>query len=429
MRALYSFVLRLALPFVLARLAWRGLKSRGYWAHIPERLGFNDLQARESRVLWVHAVSVGEAQAALPVIRALIEAQPDLEIVVTTTTPTGRARVQNGLGDDVEIAYMPYDTPGAMNRFVDRLKPDGLIIMETEIWPNLMHACARRDIPVALVNARLSARSAVGYLKVPTLTKEAVRNFSVVLAQTDNDAERLASIGVPKDVMVVSGSVKFDVKLPPSLREAGAALRRRWGVDRGVFIAASTHEGEEQMVLDVLQTVRESIPDILLVLVPRHPERFARVAALAKRYDLSVARHSEAPATSVDADVYLGDTMGDLPTLYAGSDVAFVGGSLVDVGGHNVLEPAALGLPVLIGPHVRNFADISERLVEAGAAKFVLNESDFAAVLEQWLKDANLRHASGQQGLHFVESNRGAVATTVQCVAQMMGVTINPEED
>ena len=208
-------------------------------------------------------------------IRALIEAQPDLEIVVTTTTPTGRARVQNGLGDDVEIAYMPYDTPGAMNRFVDRLKPDGLIIMETEIWPNLMHACARRDIPVALVNARLSARSAVGYLKVPTLTKEAVRNFSVVLAQTDNDAERLASIGVPKDVMVVSGSVKFDVKLPPSLREAGAALRRRWGVDQEVFIAASTHEGEEQMVLDVFRRARV-IPNTT-GLVPRH-RAVARVA-------------------------------------------------------------------------------------------------------------------------------------------------------
>ena len=429
MRALYSFVLRLALPFVLARLAWRGLKSRGYWAHIPERLGFNGLQSRDSRLLWVHAVSVGEAQAALPVIRGLIEAQPDLDIVVTTTTPTGRARVQSSLGDDVQIAYMPYDTPGAVNRFVDQLKPDGLIIMETEIWPNLMHACATRNIPVALVNARLSARSAAGYLKAASLTQEAVKHFAVVLAQTDSDAERLASIGVPKDVMVVSGSVKFDVKLPPSLREAGAALRRRWGVDRGVFIAASTHEGEEQMVLDVLQSVRKVIPDVLLVLVPRHPERFARVATLAKRYDLSVVRHSEAPTTSVDADVYLGDTMGDLPTLYAGSDVAFVGGSLVDVGGHNVLEPAALGLPVLIGPHVRNFADISERLVDAGAAKFVLNESDFAAVLEQWLKDANLRHASGQQGLHFVESNRGAVARTVECVAQMLGGTVNPKKE
>jgi 3-deoxy-D-manno-octulosonic-acid transferase len=420
MHWLYSNLLRIALPLFFARLMWRGLTNRPYWANWRERLGFSEVVPSTSVRVWFHAVSVGEAQAAVPVIKALFERAPHLDILVTTTTPTGRARIRSVLGQRVGLVYLPYDVPGAVARFLDRADPQVAVIMETELWPNLIQACGDRSVPVVLANARLSARSASGYHRYARITRPALAGITLGLAQTQDDGSRLVDVGLPAEHLAVTGSVKFDVRLPPSVREAGAALRRRWGSDRGIFIAASTHEGEESILLDAFKQLLVALPDTLLVLVPRHPERFSRVATLCKRKGLTVARHSETPASCLDAHVYLGDTMGDLPALYAGADVAFVGGSLVDVGGHNVLEPAALGLPVLVGPYVRNFDDITARLVETGAARFVVDSDTLRASALEWLRDANVRHASGVLGARYVEANRGALDATVAAIAGLI---------
>lgn len=409
MRRAYTLLLYLLLPLVLLRLLLRGLRAPAYWRRWPERFGFAPLAPAGAPVIWLHAVSVGEVQAAAPLVRALRTHYPRHTFVITTMTPTGAEQVRASLGREVVHCYVPYDLPGAVRRFLTRIRPSAAIIMETELWPNIFHGCHVRSIPLLLVNVRLSARSAAGYRRIRHLTAEMLGHVSALAAQTRADAERVIALGVPAARVRVTGSIKFDVRLPASLREEAAVLRRSLGAERAVWIAASTREGEEPLILDALASVQRVLPQSLLVLVPRHPERFARVAALCRKHGFSTVLRSEQRACEPDTAVFIGDTMGELALLYAAADVAFVGGSLVPTGGHNMIEPAALGLPVIFGPHVFNFEEVSRLLCEAGAAEQVRTAEQLAAAVRTYLSDANLRHATGEKGMQLVAQNRGAL--------------------
>ena len=371
MRLAYTMVLYCAAPFLVGRLFWRGLRNSAYRRRIGERFGLGARIGAQRGCVWIHAVSVGEVQAAVPIVKALKSRYPDETIVVTSTTPTGAARIAKAFGGGVVHRYFPFDFPGSVVRFLNRVQPRVAIIMETEIWPNLLAQCRVRGVPVVLANVRLSERSAAGYRRFRRLFEPALGGVAAIAVQSGEDARRLASIGAPPDVIDVTGSTKFDIPMLASLREEAAALRRTWGPSRGIWIAASTHDGEEALVLDAFEQVLDRVPGSLLVLVPRHPERFGEVATQVRRRGLEPVLRSRRPPDCSGTQVFIGDTMGELPLFYAAADVAFVGGTLVERGGHNMLEPAALGLPVLFGPHVFNFAEISRRLLEAGGARTV----------------------------------------------------------
>ena len=408
MRLLYSAVLYCAMPFLFVRLLWRGRRNRAYWQRIGERFGFGPRVGSGRGCVWIHAVSVGEVQAAAQLVMALKNRYPDETIVVTSTTPTGAARVSKAFGGRVVHRYFPFDLPGAMARFLGRVEPRVAIIMGTEIWPNLLALCRARGVPVVLANLRLSDRSVAGYRRYRGLFAPALGGVVAIAAQSDEDARRIESIGAPPGVIEVTGSMNFDIPMLASLREEAAALRRIWGASRGIWIAASTQEGEEDQVLDAFERVLERLSGSLLVLVPGRPERFREVTALARRRGFDLVMRSRRPVECSSAQVFIGDTMGELPLLYAAADVAFVGGTLVERGGDNMLEPAALGLPVLFGPHVFNFAEISRRLVETGGAEIVSDSAALGRAVIAYLTDADLRHTTGAKGQAFVESNRGA---------------------
>jgi len=425
MRWTYTLLMYLYLPWALAHVAARGFRDRGYWRGLTERLGFGRrLPQRRPAVhaprIWVHAVSVGEVQAAWPLLRALLAADEPPELIVTTTTATGAERLRALVPSEVMQRYAPYDVPGAVKRFLDRADPDLGIIFETEIWPNWLDACRRRDIDMLYANVRLSERSAGGYRRLARLIAPALGSVAGIAAQTPDDARRLVTIGAPSERLKVTGSTKFDVGLSPSVMEAGEVLRRSLGVDRSVWIAASTHEGEEELVLDAFAAIRREHPRCLLLLVPRHPERFARVGAVAARRGYRVGLRSDPDTLLVPCDVFLGDSMGELPVFYCASDVAFVGGSLVNVGGHNFLEPASAGIPIVMGPYLHNFADIAGRLSKLGAAFEVANATELAERVASLLHDANARQASGERGRHFVESNRGACARLLAMAGEVL---------
>lgn len=409
-RRLYTGLLYAALPLLLARLVLRGFRNRAYWYRWGERFGRVDV---EPGGIWFHAVSVGEAQAAAPLIEAL---QP-ANILVTTMTPTGSDQVRRLFPRDIGHCYVPYDYPGAVKRFLDRARPRRLVILETEIWPNIIDACRERGIKVAFANLRLSQRSYKRYTWVRGLMAPVLKQVDVFSVQSEPDARRLIDLGAPPASVHVTGSIKFEVELPASLTEVAQVLRREWGTRRPVLIAGSTHEEEEDRVLDAFETLLESHPDLLLVLVPRHPERFPAVARACRRRNLKIVQRSTASGpVDPGIQVYLGDTMGELSLMYAASDIAFVGGSLVRGGGHNILEPCALGLPVLFGPNMRNFLQISEMALERGAGIQVADARDLARQVERLLNDANLRFATGEQGRQMVQENRGALQKTLQAL-------------
>lgn len=408
MRYLYSLLLYLLVPFVVLRLLWRSLRAPGYRRRWRERFGFVP-HPTEKNVVWVHAVSVGEVQAAMPLI-AWLRQDRHLSVLVTTTTVTGSERVRQQLAGEVLHAYAPYDLPGTVRRFLKRVRPAMVIIMETEIWPNLFHRCRVAGIPLILANARLSAHSARGYRRFRRLTKSTLRNVTALAAQARPDADRFISLGMDAHHVKVTGNIKFDVQLSKELRARAEQLRSAWGAQRPVWVAASTHAGEEELVLSAFGMVQRRLPRALLVLVPRHPERFAKVAEVCQRRGYVVARRSERTAIGDDVTVFLGDTMGELPLFYAGADVAFVGGSLVTTGGHNVLEPAALGVPVVVGPHTFNFLEITRALISHGGAERVKNVTELATVVVRFLENTKLRDAAGSCGRELVERNRGAMA-------------------
>ncbi len=416
MRIVYTVLLYLLAPAVLLRLAWRGLRAPAYLRRWPERFAVIEPAVGE-QVIWLHAVSVGEVQAAEPLIRVLIEQYPEYSLLVTTVTPTGSARVRELFDNYIAHTYAPYDLPDAVGRFFDRVRPQLAIVMETELWPNLFHACRRRGIPLLLVNARLSERSMRGYRKLQGLVAGTLACVTRIAAQGEADAQRFKALGAQDDQLVVAGNLKFEQRVRPGLRELAEVLRRDWGSTRPVWIAASTHEGEEELVLDAFRHLLEKIPDCLLVLVPRHPERFQSVLQLCRQRGLETVLRSEQIPCAASTRVFLGDSMGELPLFYAAADVAFVGGSLVKHGGHNLLEPAAVGVPMLAGPHVFNFTDISRLLIEAGACEPVQDLAGLELAAERWLLDPDLRRAAGERARQVVEKNRGALAAVQGIIA------------
>jgi 3-deoxy-D-manno-octulosonic-acid transferase len=420
MHSAYNLLLYLALPFALLRLLWRSQRLPAYRERWGERLGYYDRHDLKAEV-WIHAVSVGEVQAAQAVIRHLLERYPGTGIMVTTTTPTGSARLQALFEDRVRHVYAPYDLKPAVGRFLDAVAPRLVLVMETEVWPNLLAACEGRGIPVILANARLSQRSARGYTRLGGFARETFARFTLIAAQAQADAARFIELGAPTERVKVTGSIKFDLHLPASLREQAEVMRRLWGCERPVWVAASTHEGEEEQLLAVHRKVRTDVPGALLVLVPRHPDRFDRVAALIAREGLPLARRSTRDRCTADTAVFLGDTMGELQVFLAAADIAFVGGSLVKVGGHNLLEAAAVGVPAIIGPHSFNFATITRLMVEEAAAVQVTDATALTRQLCAWMGDAAERARVGENALRVMAENRGALPRLLGLVDGLLG--------
>ncbi|MGB5649547.1 MAG: lipid IV(A) 3-deoxy-D-manno-octulosonic acid transferase [Sedimenticolaceae bacterium] len=413
-RRMYTLLMYLVLPLVLLRLLWRSIKVPAYRRRWLERLGVFPPPPCWGG-LWIHAVSVGEVQAVLPLIRQLLAEKPALAITVTTTTPTGSARVREQLGEQVFHVYFPYDLPLALTSFIRRVRPRALLMVETEIWPNLLYLCRRHGIYTLLANARLSAKSAGRYARLGRFTRETFTNIDCIAAQSDADARRFRELGVAPGHVQVTGSIKFDMRIPASLDEQVEVLRRQWG-GRPVWVAGSTHEGEDELVLFAHHKVLSRFPNALLILVPRHPERFERVGGLCRRERLRFARRSRAAEYDEGSQVYLGDTMGELPVLLGSADVAFIGGSLVNTGGHNMLEASAQGVAVCFGPHVFNFAAISQMLIEEGAARQVGNEGELADQVIAWFEDVSGRAEVGEKGRQVVETNRGALQRLMELV-------------
>ena len=411
---IYSQLIRLLLPYIFLRLWWGGRHSPRLRRNWAQRLGF--APEVSSPVIWVHAVSVGETIAAAPMVRRLLERNPDVTILMTAMTDTGLAQAQKMFGNKVQYAYVPYDTPGAVKRFLARVQPSILVIMETEIWPNLISQSRKAHVPVFLINARLSERSARGYERVRSLARPVMQSISWVAAQAEQDAARFRRIGVAADKIAVTGSVKFDVDIEPRVREQAQQLKAQFG-GRPVWIAGSTHDGESRQLLKAHRKLLAAVPDALMIIVPRHPERFELVASAVTKAGLSLARRSlnDSPAA---AQVYLGDTMGELMMLYGASDLAFIGGSLIERGGHNPLEPAAWGIGVISGPHVFNFESIYKCLQEHDGVTIVESAGELLVCLTRLLNNQQALHESGQRALAVVESNRGALDRVVAGISQ-----------
>ncbi len=408
MRFAYALVTYLLVPVYAAYWFVRGLGNRSYRDRFGQRFGFGYPRMTGGSI-WIHAVSVGEVQAAVPLIKALVNQFPDRRALVTTVTPTGAARVDALFGDSVRHCYIPFETPFAVTRFFNSVQPDMALILETEIWPNLYHECGQRNIPLILVSARISPNSMATYRRFLPLFRETLSYGIVIAAQSEADAERFRSLGAAAERTKVTGNIKFDIELPEDLVVRGNAFRRDNFEGRPVWVAASTHDREEEQVLEAHKQVREQFPNALLVLVPRHPERFPAVRSLLHKQRVNfVARTDGVPCTS-DTEVYLGDTMGDVPLFYAAANVAFVGGSLVPIGGHNLLEPAALGRPVVTGPHLFHTQDIADMFAKVGASVTVNNAAELGAAVADLFANEATAAEIGKRGLDIVQQNKGAL--------------------
>lgn len=427
MRRLYTLLVALALPLASVVVGWRGARDRNYWRGWRERFGRGERLAGTARSLWVHAVSVGEVQAATSLVVALRAAWPDAPLAVTSATPAGRARVRAALGDGVDARYAPYDLPWCLRGTLRRLRPALLVVMEAEIWPNLLDECARAGVPVLFASARLSARSAARWRRFGSLLQPALRSSVTVAAQSPADAQRFESLGVPRARIQVCGNVKFDRVVAASVIEAGSALRRRYAAARPLWVAGSTHPGEEAVVLLAHAALRAERGDALLVLAPRHQPRFEAVAALLERGGVRWQRHSAFVAAdacvsraSAPISVLLLDTIGELESFYAAADVAFVGGSLVPVGGHNLLEPAALAVATLAGPYQGNAPDIARLLSESGGLRVVQDGAELTAALIELLADGAARARMGSAAQATVVANRGALERTTALASALV---------
>lgn len=409
---LYRLALLLAAPLIPLRLLWRGRRERGYFEHWDERLGAARVPAG---AIWIHAVSVGEMRAAQPLIEALRTAHPAKSILLTCMTPTGRATAETLYGSFARVVYLPYDYAFLVRRFLRRTRPAVGILMETELWPNLIRVAAREQVPLALVNARLSARSARGYARLPALTRASLARVAIVAAQSEADAARLQQLGARN--VNVAGNLKFDITPPPAQLERGLAWRKSWGT-RPVWLAASTREGEEALLLRAF--VDAAPREVLLVLVPRHPQRFDEVAGLVEAAGLSCVRRSTETLPDGGTRVLLGDSLGELFAYYAACDVAFVGGSLLPLGGQNLIEAASVGRPVLVGPHTFNFEGATQQAIEAGAALRVRDAGECVGEAMRLLSDASARAHMGEAGLTFAARHRGATAKTAAWVLPLI---------
>lgn len=427
----YTLLLCLLLPLALLKLVWRAFRQPEYLHHVPERFGFYRMPRPTGPVIWLHAVSVGETRATAPLVALLRERYPQHRILMTHTTPTGRAAGEQLFGDDVLRCYLPYDLPGAMARFIDHFQPQTGLLMETELWFNLIAACEKRGIPLLLVNARLSERSARGYVRLGRLAADGLQKLIAIAAQTEADAQRLRGLGA-RDV-TVTGNLKFDVTPPLEAQEKGAFLRHMFGLKRPVFLAASTRDGEEALVLDAVAAA--NVPGLLTVIVPRHPQRFNEVAVMLEKRGIPFVRRSSlletipSPQPSLtrgegvakrEPSVILGDSMGEMFAYYAACDVAFIGGSLLPLGGQNLIEASAMGKPVLIGPHTWNFEAVAASALEAGAALRVEDQAALGAKLRELFADSELRERMSRQALAFSGSHSGASQRVMNVIEEVL---------
>jgi len=413
-RFFYHVLLFLMLPFVPLKLVWRGIKQPEYLRHWGERFGCYTTPVTK-KIIWLHCVSVGETRAAEPLIDALCSRYPDYRILLTHTTPTGRQTSEQLFGDNIQRVYLPYDLPFAVNNFLAHFKPVIGLLMETELWFNLIAACKQRDVPLLLLNARLSEKSASGYTKLGSLVQNGLRNLSAIAAQTESDAARLRSLGALD--MTVTGNLKFDVKPPADSLEKGLALRQSLGEERTIFLAASTREGEEALILDAIKDV-----NILTVIVPRHPQRFDAVGALIEKSGIHYMRRSAlTEPLAEDVKVILGDSMGELFTYYAACDFAFIGGSLLNFGGQNLIEATSLGKPVLIGPYTFNFTDATKDAINTGAAILVNNVVELREKIRYLQEDSTQREKMRDAALRFSQASSGATARMMQIINKYLG--------
>lgn len=415
MRFFYTLIFRLAMPVILLRLLWRSRYLPAYRHRWRERFALFPTPEKQGGI-WIHAVSFGESVAAIPIIKDFQKKHPTVPIAVTNMTPTGSEKMRATFGDSIFNVYVPYDLPGIMRRFIKKINPKLVVIIETELWPNMLHELKKSNIPVLLANGRLSARSATNYQRIKKLTKSMLNCFTKILVQTEIEAERYAMLGCPADKLLVTGSIKFDITIPDTLNESLKLFQAQLGENREIFIAASTHEGEEEIILEAFRIAKKQIPDLLLVLVPRHPERFEKVAKLCLDYDFKVIRRSSQQACNADTDVFLGDTMGEMLLFYAAADVAFVGGSFVPVGGHNVLEPAALGKAIIVGPHMENFLRITELLKQANAIRQLDDTEKLAKRVIELIQLPSLRRELGLNAEKVVMENRGALLKHLEII-------------
>jgi 3-deoxy-D-manno-octulosonic-acid transferase len=421
MRLFYTLCFYLAVPLIFIRLLWRARSASAYGQRWNERFGLFPARAKGKKAIWIHSVSVGETLAALPMIKALQERYPAHDLVVTTMTPTGSERVTASLGDSVFHVYVPYDLPDCVNRFLTRTQPDLAIIMETELWPNILRGCHKRGIPVVVANARMSEKSARGYLRFSGLSAQMLSCVTAIAAQNKNDAERLIRIGADSRKVKVTGSIKFDIVISPDVQSQAELYRARWqgGHQRPVLLAASTHEGEDELVLSAFETIIKTHPNLLLVVVPRHPERFQRVTDLASK-DFRVQKHSLADDVADNTQVVIGDTMGEMMALLGACDICFMGGSWVETGGHNLIEPAVWAKPLLSGPSLFNFAEVSDLLLQENGMVVVESPLELAAEVCDLLADSEAANEMGQRAYKVAAQNKGALERLLQLIDQVL---------
>ena len=404
------------MPFVLLKLWFRGFKAPEYRTRRLERLGFFK-QPDLPQDIWVHAVSVGELLAAEPIIRELQRRYPSKRVAVTTMTPTSSELLQKLFGDSVFHVYAPYDFPLFVQAFLKRIRPSFVVIMETELWPNMIHGARARGCPVVLANARLSERSARGYKRLLPMVGWLFNSLHLVLCQFSSDARRFESLGIDASRIRVTGSLKFDIELDETLSAQGQAIRASLSESQSVWLAASTHEGEDARVLAVHTELKKTFPDLQLILVPRHPERFGSAYTLACEAGFNVGRYSKQTVLRASDDVYVLDVMGKLMSFYAASDAVFIGGSFAEIGGHNPIEPGALGKPMLIGPHYFNFEMICNEFIESGALQLVADEKALAEKLAYLIQDPVEAKSRGLAALAVLERNTGATSRVVDFIA------------
>ncbi len=426
LRWIYTLLLTIAVPVLVIR---RWFKDRHYPDARPrwsEYLGLYKKPSPPPGGVWIHAVSFGEFVAVLPFIRACLAQFPDRSIIVTTTTPTASRQVTKTLGHLVSHVYFPYDLPFCMSRFLKWSRPAIALIVETELWPNCLIACEKSKIPVLIISGCLSLRSYQGYKRFKPLIQGMLNRIQKVCAQSKRDANRFVDLGLKTDRLIITGNMKFDQTLPEGAIEQGMALRAYWGVSRPVLMAVSTHDGEEEALLRVFRTLKGSFPDLILVIAPRHPERFDSVHQLIVRENFVVVRRSLNQSPRAQTEVYLADTMGELNRLYSAADVVFVGGSLVPIGGHNVLEPALVGVPILVGPYMDNALESMQLLAKVGALVQAHDTAALISATATWLGDPLARSQAGVAAKAVVEQNRGALQRTLACVEEILSLKHPP---
>lgn len=419
MLVLYTILYLHLLPFIVLRLFWRSKKAPAYRQRISERFALIPMRKGKEKLIWVHAVSVGEVIAAIPLVKALQEKYPEHRICITTMTPTGSERVKAAFAESVLHYYLPYDLPSLIARFIAAIRPSLLIIMETELWPNLLMVCEEKGIASILANARLSERSAKGYARFTSLTKPMLQRLSLIAAQSSADAERFIAVGAEKDSVHITGSIKFDIALTEQVKARYQELKQTLAIpaSKKVAIFASTHSGEDEQLLPMIKRLQSNHPDLLAFIVPRHPERFPVVAELAAKQGLKTVSVSDKQTISPATQLILGDTMGDMLAFYGLADLAFIGGSLIEHGGHNMLEPALWALPMISGCHVFNFQTISDNLCEREGLLLVDDIQQLEQRLSVWLS-SNKIAANGENAQQFLQENQGALQRLMELIEQ-----------